>query len=83
MLVALCRPFAATTYAAPASNRQIADELGEPMVHVAVAWLLAQEGVTSVIVDYPFITSRSVASSSLCGEKLVEVLNEDLRRFGW
>ena len=27
VLVALCRPFAATTYAAPASNRQIADEL--------------------------------------------------------
>jgi pSer/pThr/pTyr-binding forkhead associated (FHA) protein len=27
VLVALCRPFAASTYAAPASNRQIADEL--------------------------------------------------------
>lgn len=39
--------------------------------------------VTSVIVDYPFISSRSVASSSLCGEMLVKVLNEDLRRFGW
>lgn len=39
--------------------------------------------VTSVIVDYPFITSRSVASSNLCGEKLVEVLNEGLTRFGW
>jgi putative intracellular protease/amidase len=38
---------------------------------------------TSVIVDWPFITSRSVASSSLCGEVLVKVLNEDLRRFGW
>ncbi|MFQ5794607.1 MAG: type 1 glutamine amidotransferase domain-containing protein [Candidatus Bipolaricaulia bacterium] len=39
--------------------------------------------VTSVIVDYPFITSRSTASSHLCGEKLVEVLEEDLTRFGW
>jgi putative intracellular protease/amidase len=39
--------------------------------------------VTSVIVDYPFITSRSVASSDLCGEMLVKVLNENVRRFGW
>jgi putative intracellular protease/amidase len=38
---------------------------------------------TSVIVDYPFITSRSTASSVLCGEKLVEVLDKGLRRFGW
>ncbi|MBF0182433.1 MAG: DJ-1/PfpI family protein [Magnetococcales bacterium] len=38
---------------------------------------------TSVIVDYPFITSRSVASSDLCGEKLVDVLKNGLRRFGW
>jgi putative intracellular protease/amidase len=39
--------------------------------------------VTSVIVDYPFITSRSVASSDECGQKLVEVLNSGLRRYGW
>lgn len=39
--------------------------------------------VTSVIVDYPFITSRSVASSDLCGEKLVEVLTKGLRKWGW
>lgn len=39
--------------------------------------------VTSVIVDYPFITSRSVASSDLCGQKLVEVLTQDLRKWGW
>ena len=38
---------------------------------------------TSVIVDYPFITSRSTASSVLCGEKLVECLENGLRRFGW
>lgn len=37
----------------------------------------------SVIVDYPFITSRSVESSDLCGEKLVEVLKHGLRRYGW
>lgn len=38
---------------------------------------------TSVIVDYPFITSRSTASSYLCGEKLVEVLKNGLKRFGF
>ena len=38
---------------------------------------------TSVILDYPFITSRSVASSSLCGEVLVKALDENLRRYGW
>ena len=38
---------------------------------------------TSVIVDYPFITSRSTASSYLCGEKMVECLKKGLRRFGW
>ncbi|UCH24829.1 MAG: type 1 glutamine amidotransferase domain-containing protein [Trueperaceae bacterium] len=37
----------------------------------------------SCLVDYPFITSRSTASSRTCAEKLVEVLEEDLRRFGW
>jgi putative intracellular protease/amidase len=39
--------------------------------------------VTSVIVDYPFITSRSVASSDLCGKMLVKVLNDGVRRYGW
>lgn len=39
--------------------------------------------LTSVIVDHPFITSRSVASSDLCGEKLVEMLDNGLRRYGW
>ncbi len=38
---------------------------------------------TSVIVDYPFITSRSTASSSECGQKLVEVLEQGLARYGW
>ncbi len=38
---------------------------------------------TSVIVDYPFITARSTACSYLCGQKLVEVLQQGLRRFGW
>jgi putative intracellular protease/amidase len=38
---------------------------------------------TSVIVDYPFITSRSTASSVECGQKLVEVLEHGLRRHGW
>jgi putative intracellular protease/amidase len=38
---------------------------------------------TSVIVDYPFITSRSTASSRECGRLLVETLQNGLRRYGW
>jgi hypothetical protein len=38
---------------------------------------------TSCIVDYPFITSRSTPDSILCGEKLVEALENGLKRFGW
>jgi putative intracellular protease/amidase len=37
----------------------------------------------SVIVDYPFVTARSTPDSFLGGSKLVEVLESDLRRFGW
>jgi putative intracellular protease/amidase len=39
--------------------------------------------VRSVIVDYPFITSRSTPDSYLCGEKVVEVLEQGLTRWGW
>jgi hypothetical protein len=38
---------------------------------------------TSVIVDFPFITGRSTPDSTQTGEKLVEVLEHGLRRFGW
>lgn len=38
---------------------------------------------TSVIVDYPFVTGRSTPDSYLTGEKVVEVLEDGLRRFGW
>jgi len=38
---------------------------------------------TSVIVDHPFITSRSTASSVECGRLLVEVLENGLTRHGW
>lgn len=38
---------------------------------------------TSVIVDYPFITSRSTASSCECGRVLVEVLERGVKRYGW
>jgi hypothetical protein len=34
-------------------------------------------------VDYPFITARSTPDSFLAGEKLVEVLESGLRRYGW
>ncbi len=38
---------------------------------------------TSVVVDYPFITARSVQCSHEFGEKMVEVLDAGLRRYGW
>ena len=38
---------------------------------------------TSVVVDYPFITGRSTSDGYLTGEKLVEVLEHDLRHFGF
>lgn len=37
----------------------------------------------SVIVDYPIITARTTGDSELCGQKLVEVLEKGLKRFGW
>lgn len=38
---------------------------------------------TSVVVDHPFITARSTPDSVPAGRKLVEVLEQDLRRYGW
>ena len=38
---------------------------------------------TSVIVDYPFITGRSTPDAYLTGQKMVEVLDSGLRRYGW
>ncbi len=37
----------------------------------------------SVIVDYPFITGRSTPDSYMTGQKLVEVLEKGLKRYGW
>jgi putative intracellular protease/amidase len=37
----------------------------------------------SVIVDYPFITGRSTPDSFLTGQKIVEVLEDGLTRYGW
>lgn len=37
----------------------------------------------SVIVDYPFITGRSTADSIRTGEKLIQVLEHGLQRYGW
>jgi putative intracellular protease/amidase len=37
----------------------------------------------SVIVDYPFITGRSTPDSYATGEKVVEVLEKGLKRYGW
>jgi len=38
---------------------------------------------TSVLVDWPFITGRSTPDAYLTGQKLVEVLEHGLKRFGW
>jgi putative intracellular protease/amidase len=38
---------------------------------------------TSVIVDYPFVTGRSNQDSYLTAEKMVDVLDHELRRWGW
>lgn len=38
---------------------------------------------TSCIVDFPFITGRSTPDSYLTGEKMVEVLEKGLTRWGW
>jgi putative intracellular protease/amidase len=38
---------------------------------------------TSVIVDWPFVTGRSTPDSYLTGQKMVEMLEEGLRRYGW
>jgi len=37
----------------------------------------------SVIVDYPFVTGRSTPDSFRTGEKMVEVLEHGLQRYGW
>lgn len=38
---------------------------------------------TSVVVDYPFITARSLQCSHEFGEQFVNVLEQGLRRYGW
>lgn len=38
---------------------------------------------TSVILDWPFLTARSTASSVECGRILVAALEQNLRRHGW
>lgn len=38
---------------------------------------------TSVIVDYPFVTARSLQCSHEFGEQIVNVLENGLKRYGW
>jgi len=38
---------------------------------------------TSVIVDHPFITGRSTQDSCLIGQKMGEVIEKGLKRYGW
>jgi putative intracellular protease/amidase len=37
----------------------------------------------SVVVDFPFVTGRSTPDSFRTGEKMIEVLESGLRRYGW
>ena len=37
----------------------------------------------STILDYPFLTARSTQDGRLAGELMVEVLDNELRRYGW
>jgi putative intracellular protease/amidase len=37
----------------------------------------------STILDYPFLTGRSTQDSRLVGELMIDVLERDLRRWGW
>lgn len=37
----------------------------------------------SVIVDYPIITARTTFDSALSGEKMIEAIEQGLRRYGW
>ncbi len=74
------------TFAAIAQIRQIADELGEPMANVSLAWLLAQEGVTSVIAggrNPDQARSNAHAADLLLSEEAVQRLSmatEPLKR---
>lgn len=38
---------------------------------------------TQTILDYPFLTGRSTQDSKLVGDLMVQVLEENLRRYGW
>jgi putative intracellular protease/amidase len=37
----------------------------------------------SMVLDYPFLTGRSTQDSHAVGEKIVEVLEQGLKRYGW
>jgi len=37
----------------------------------------------STVLDYPFLTGRSTQDSRLCGDLMVEVLENGLKRYGW
>lgn len=53
------------------------DAVGPGMFHGNVG------NTVSVIVDYPFVTGRSTADSYKTGELMVQVLQENLKRYGW
>ena len=44
---------------------------------------VSADHLISVIVDHPFVTGRSTADSYTTGQKLVEMLEKGLTRYGW
>jgi len=62
-------------FAALAEIRDICESLGKPMAHVALAWLLAQDAVTSVIAG-----ARNVAQAAQNAAAADLVLSDDVRQ---
>ncbi len=69
----------AETFAALARIREISEQLGRPMSDVALAWLLHQEGVVSVLsgIRNPDQARRNVAAAELTlGDDVLAMLDE-------
>jgi putative intracellular protease/amidase len=72
-------------------NQYIVTEFPTIPLQMILEWAVQPGGLfhgnvgkeTSVIVDYPFITGRSTMDSELTGQKLLDVLGDDKRPYGW
>jgi aryl-alcohol dehydrogenase-like predicted oxidoreductase len=65
--------FEAETFAAIHAIQAVCDEIGHPMEHVALAWLLAQPAVTSVVAGAR--NARQMQSNAQAGDL---ILSEDV-----